>query len=64
MDMRIKDLKSSSNSMIIVQGGHIHKINKATCRKSFRMNSFPMRCINNWNNLDEDLVYSDSVMNF
>ena len=44
--------------------GHMFKINKPICRKSLRLNGFPLRCINSWNNLDEDIVCSDSVMAF
>lgn len=44
--------------------GHIFKITKPMCRKSLRLNSFPVRCINQWNNLDEAIVCSDSVISF
>ena len=39
--------------------GHIFKITKPSCQKSMRLNSFPVRCINKWNGLDEDIVCSD-----
>ena len=29
-----------------------------------RLNSFPVRCINKWNGLDEDIVFSDTVLSF
>ena len=32
--------------------------------KSLRLNSFPVRYINLWNNLDEVIVCSDSVVSF
>ena len=44
--------------------GIIFKITKPRCQKSFRLNSFPARCINQWNNLDEDIVCSNSVLSF
>ena len=44
--------------------GHIFKITKPSCRKSMRLNSFPVRCINQWNSLDEDIVCSDTLLSF
>ena len=52
------------NSSLIKEEYGAFKINNLTCRKSLRLNSFPMWCINNWNSLDEGIVCSDSVMTF
>ena len=35
--------------------GHLFKIVKPRCEKTLRLNSFPVRCINNWNTLSEDI---------
>ena len=34
------------------------------CEKTLRLNSFPVRCINKWNTLSEDIVCSDTVFKF
>ena len=44
--------------------GHLFKIQKNGCKKNLRLNSFPMRCINQWNSLSEDIVSSDTVLKF
>ena len=44
--------------------GHLFKIVKPRCQKSLRMNSFPVRCINKWNSLNEEIVCSDTVLKF
>ena len=44
--------------------GHLFKIQKPSCRKTLRINSFPTRCINLWNSLSEEIVSSDSVLKF
>ena len=44
--------------------GHLFKIVKPRCQKSLRMNSFPVRCINKWNSLSEEIVCSDTVLKF
>ena len=44
--------------------GHLFKIQKPSCRKTLRINSFPTRCINLWNSLGEEIVSSDSVLKF
>ena len=44
--------------------GHIFQIMKIRCKKSLRINSFPNRCIDDWNKLPEDIVISDSVNSF
>ena len=44
--------------------GHLFKIQKQTCKKTLRLNSFPMRCINQWNSLSEEIVSSDTVLKF
>ena len=36
--------------------GHLLKIQKPSCRKTLRINSFPTRCINLWNSLSEEIV--------
>ena len=43
---------------------HLFKIQKKGCKKNLRLNSFPMRCINQWNSLSEDIVSSDTVLKF
>ncbi len=44
--------------------GHIFKITKPSCNKSLRLNTFPVRSINQWNTLKEDIVCSESVLTF
>ena len=44
--------------------GHLFKISKPSINKSLRLNMFPVRSIDNWNNLSEDIVLSDSVASF
>ena len=41
-----------------------NKIVKPRCEKTLRLNSFPVRCINKWNTLSEDIVCSDTVFKF
>ena len=36
--------------------GHLFKVVKPRCEKTLRLNSFPVRCINKWNTLSEDIV--------
>ena len=38
--------------------GHICKITKPRCNKSDRQKAFLCRCIDDWNNLEEDIVTS------
>ena len=44
--------------------GHLFKIVKPRCQKNFRSNCFPVRCINKWNALSEEIVCSDTVLKF
>ena len=44
--------------------GHLFKIQKPSCRKKLRINAFPVRCINMWNSLPEEIVTSDTVLKF
>lgn len=44
--------------------GHIFKIQKPGCHKKLRLNAFPVRCINMWNSLSEEIVSSDTVLKF
>ena len=44
--------------------GHLFQLIKPHVRKSLRQNTFPVRCIDNWNALDEDLVLSENVLTF
>ena len=44
--------------------GHLFKIQKQSCRKKLRINAFPVRCINMWNSLTEEIVTSDTVLKF
>ena len=44
--------------------GHIFKLQKSRCNKSFRQQSFPVRCIDDWNRLPDYVVESDTVLSF
>lgn len=44
--------------------GHIFKLSKSRCNKSMRLNSFPHRCIDDWNSLPEEIVCSETVNGF
>lgn len=44
--------------------GHIFRITKPRCQKTLRLNSFPVRCIDLWNSLDEEIVCSETVLSF
>ena len=44
--------------------GHIFKLQKTRCNKSFRQQSFPVRCIDDWNRLPDCVVESDTVLSF
>ena len=44
--------------------GHIFRIIKPRSQKNLRLNSFPVRFINKWNMLSEEIVCSDTVMKF
>lgn len=44
--------------------GNSKKLKKPRAVKSFRLNSFCVRSINNWNNLPDDLVNSNTVLKF
>ena len=44
--------------------GHIYRLEKPRCMKSLRMNAFPARAIDKWNNLDEEIVLCESVQSF
>lgn len=44
--------------------GHLFRISKPSVKKSLRLNTFPIRSIDNWNNLSEDIVLSNSVTTF
>ena len=44
--------------------GHLFRLEKQHVRKSLRLNSFPTRCINEWNNLPEEIVCKTSVDSF
>ena len=44
--------------------GHLFKIQKPSCRKKLRINAFPVRCINMWNSLTEEIVTSATVLKF
>ena len=41
--------------MITAQEDIFFKIVKPRCEKTLRLNSFPVRCINKWNTLSEDI---------
>jgi len=44
--------------------GHIFKIIKPRVNRHLTNCTFPYRCIDCWNNLEEDIVTSDSVLAF
>ena len=44
--------------------GHIFKLKKPRCNKSFRQQSFPVCCIDDWNRLPDCVVESDTVLSF
>ena len=44
--------------------GHIFKLQKPRCSKSFRQQTFPIRCIDDWNALPENIVQSETVLKF
>ena len=41
-----------------------HLLEKQQIKKSLRLNSFPIRCIHEWNNLPEEIVCKPSVDGF
>ena len=64
MDMGILDQIYSLNLMTIVQGAISLKSPNLCVENQFRLNSFPLRCISQWNNLTEDIVCCDTVVSF
>ena len=42
--------------------GHSFKLQKPRCNKSFRQQSFPVCCIDDWNRLPDCVVESDTVL--
>ena len=44
--------------------GHLFQLEKHHGRKSLRLNSFPTKCINKWNNLPEEIVCKTSIDSF
>ena len=44
--------------------GHIFKLQKPRCNKSFRQQIFPIRCIDDWNVLQDKVVESETVLGF
>ena len=44
--------------------GHIFKLQKPRCNKTFRSQTFPIRCIDDWNSLTYDVVESETVILF
>lgn len=44
--------------------GHRFKIDKKGCNKSKKLNSFPARCINAWNDLNDSTVCCDTIVSF
>lgn len=44
--------------------GHIFKLQKPRCSKSFRQQTFPIGCIDDWNALPENIVESETVLKF
>ena len=63
----VSDLKDSNGELVSSdseKAGHLFKIVKPRCHKNFRSNCFPVRCINKWNALSEEIVCSDTVLKF
>ena len=44
--------------------GNFKKLKKPGAVKSFRLNFFCLRSINNWNNLPDDMVNSHTILKF
>ena len=44
--------------------GHIFRISKPSDSKTLRKNVFPVRCIDKWNELSEDIVTSTDILSF
>ena len=44
--------------------GHIFKLQKPRCNKSFRQQIFPIRCIDDWNALQDKVLESETVLGF
>ena len=44
--------------------GHIFKLQKPRCNKIFKLQTFPVRCIDDWNTLPDYVVESDTVLSF
>ena len=43
---------------------HLFKVQKPSCKKKLRLDSFPIRCIDRWNSQSKEKVSSDTVLNF
>ena len=56
----LTDLKFNDNNT----RGHIFKLQKPRCNKSFRHQSFPVRCIDDCNRLPDCVVANDTVLSF
>lgn len=63
---RIDDIDSSKFFTFNdnITRGHIFRLEKKHVNKSLRSNSFPLRCINSWNDLPENIVCCTSVESF
>ena len=44
--------------------GHIFRIQKPRCIKTSRQQTFPIRCINDWNTLPDEIVECETVLSF
>ena len=44
--------------------GHEYKLKKTSCLHNIKKFSFPNRCINTWNDLDEEVVCERNNYNF
>ena len=42
--------------------GHLFRISKPSVSKTLRKNVFPVRCIDTWNELSEDIVTSTDIL--
>ena len=57
-------IQENLNLTTVVREATYTKIQKPSCHKKMRLNAFPVRCINSWNSLSEEIVSSDTVTKF
>ena len=64
MDLKTNIQENSLNLTTVVREATYTKIQKPSCHKKMRLNTFPVRFINLWNSLSEEIVSSDTVTKF